>query len=456
MTGRLALLCCFALTVSAAASDGEPRLRFSKEVARGSATGEEILGIPLDSDIYATTRDDYRDLRIIDDRGAEVPYLLERVSRQKSTEVHEICTGKVVSLHVEEGKALEVVAALDDKAKNATGVTIQTPLSDYEHRVRVFGKATGGDWTPLVSDGLIFDYSRFMDIKNHDVSFPRNDYRQFKLVIEQELEEHESPFRELVRGQEEGKKDQRVEITQRLRRPFRIDGIELWRTAVRQEAETFPYPAAGLRVAHDAKEKTSRLEVESRREPLTRFSIQTSSRNFSRPARVFVPVERGIQTDWREVGQGTLSKIEFRAFRRAELRVDFPEHRHERYRLVIEDADNPPLEISGVEPEGTGYRLVFLGAPDRTYRVAYGSDTIEPPRYDTAAVLASLRAGYQVVTVKLGPQVQHAVHRSRWGLRDFLNSAFFLAVAILATVLVLAWALFRAGKRIQKMPQQDV
>ena len=130
-------------------------------------------------------------------------------------------------------------------------------------------------------------------------SFPANEYRQFKVIVEQELEDRESPLRELIRGREDGKdgkKETRTEITRNVRMPFRIDRVELWRTVENTggtEAEKFSYPTAGFRVEHDAKEKRSRVEIDSRREPLNRLSLSTDSRNFSRPARVLVPVERG-------------------------------------------------------------------------------------------------------------------------------------------------------------------
>ena len=122
---------------------------------------------------------------------------------------------------------------------------------------------------------------------------------------------------------------------------------------------------------------------------------------------------RGVQTDWVEVGRGTVVNIQFRAFHRAELQVDFPEQRQEHYRLEIENADNPPLEITRVEAEGTGYRLVFLRSEGRAYRLEYGSDTALAPTYDTAAVLASLNRGFHPVTVKLGPQIPNPGYRGR-------------------------------------------
>ncbi len=163
-----------------------------------------------------------------------------------------------------------------------------------------------------------------------------------------------------------------------------------------------------------------------------------------------------MRTDWVEVGRATLSLIQFRAFRHAELRVDFPEQRHEHYQLVIENADNPPLEITGIEAEGTPYRLVFLGSQDRTYRVEYGSDTAEPPRYDTAAVLASLSRGYQPVPVTLSPPIANSGYRAERGFRDIVSSTIFLTLAIIAMVVALGWALFRAGQRIKTLPREDV
>src|SRR5262249_31405533 len=185
------------------------------------------IAVTLDSDVYAGTRDGFPDLRIVDERDAFVPYLLEQIGKPKISQVRETCASKLLSLRVNEGKGLEIVVALDEKAPSAAGLTVQTPLSDYEHRVRVFGSKSGTDWSPLVADGVIFDYSRFMDIRNRDIDLPANDFRQFKLLVEQELEDRESPLRELIRAKEDGKKDTRVEITAKLRTPFRIDRVEL-------------------------------------------------------------------------------------------------------------------------------------------------------------------------------------------------------------------------------------
>ena len=79
-----------------------------------------------------------------------VPYLLEPIGKKRINQVRERCASNLKSLRVEEGKGLEIVIALDEKAPRARGLSIQTPLADFEHRVRVFGSQSGKDWTPLV------------------------------------------------------------------------------------------------------------------------------------------------------------------------------------------------------------------------------------------------------------------------------------------------------------------
>ncbi len=78
------------------------------------------------------------------------------------------------------------------------------------------------------------------------------------------------------------------------------------------------------------------------------------------------------------------------------------------------------------------------------------------PKYDTAAVLGSLNRGFNPLTVKLSPQVTIPGYRSERNLLAFLNSPLFLALAIFAMVAVLAWALFRAGMRIKRLPPEEV
>jgi len=58
------------------------------------------------------------------------------------------------------------------------------------------------------------------------------------------------------------------------------------------------------------------------------------------------------------------------------------------------------------------------------------------------------------VTVKLARQIAVPGYRAERGFRDILSTTVFLTLAITAIVLAFGWALFRAGHRIKKLPQE--
>jgi hypothetical protein len=439
--------------------------RYWREVERGASRSEDILAFRLDSDIYAATRIGLPDLRILDDLDAEAPYQIEPEVEFRDERIRSTLDTEVVGLE-EKGGSIEIRVRLPDKSPPAEGFCIATPMADYERKVHVAGSNDGTNWTVLASDRVIFDYSRYMDVKNRDVPLPANMFRQFKITIDEVTDQHESPYTELTRTIQGGKEAQRVEKTMLQRRPLRIDRIQMVYHVVKQhvrQARKAEYPVASLDVEHDTEKKQTILRLQTRREPLTRFTLQTPSRNFLRRASVQVPVVvsdkaglRPDRTEWRDIASATISRIQFRNFLREQLSIDFPEQRQEAYRIVIVNEDNPPLEVQGAKAEGNVYRAVFLAQEARPYRVFYGSETAKAPKYEVGAVLASLRQGFQPIEVPLGPQTDNVAFAGEPGptLLKFLNHGLFLGAAIVLMVAVLAWGLVRAGRQVDTLPKE--
>ncbi len=439
------------------AAEEAGRFRFWRDIDRGSANEEEILAFTLDSDIYAATRDGLPDLRILDATQVEAPYQIEPDVEYREERIRYSGPTEVVSLR-EEGNAIEVRVRLPKDAHDAEGFAFFTPQADYERKVRVFGSDDGTKWSPLVSDGIIFDYSRYMDVSNRDVPLPSNSFRQFRIVVEDVTDEKESPYKHLSRTFRGGKEEERKEDTTVQRRVFRIDRIEFFRYTTQQhvkKAKKAEYPVAGSDQETDAQKKQTILHVRTRREPLTAFTIQTASRNFNRRAVVEAPVVRGPTTEWTPIGQTTLSNFRFRNLRREHLTIEFPERRQEEYRIVVYNEDNPPLDVTGVKAEGNVYRAAFLAEEGKTHRVYYGSESAESPKYEAATVLATLRQSFQPTAVRLGNQVDNAAFGGEPGftLRNALNNWIFLGAVICLMVIVLAWGLFRAGRHLENLPK---
>lgn len=447
MIAKTALLLCLALT--AVAADQTLPQRFSRAVLR---TGQDqaLLAVTLDSAVYAASAVDFRDLRLTDQNGVETPYLLQKITGQKTVVRRIPSAGKIVSLNRSGETGIELVAELDKSAAVADGLTIVTAQRDYEYLLQIFGSADGKTWQTLAENARIFDYSRYAQIGNSDIELPANRYRQFKLVVAQASQTRSDGLMELTRTFANGSEQQRSESLELHSEPLHIDRIEFWQKVTETVADAeqrFDYPVA-FKIGQDAALKASVIDIDSKRQPLTGFRVQSFSPNFNRRAEVQISESQGLETHTRSLGQTYLQALHFQGFNRDQTAIEFAEQRRERYRIVIYNDDNPPLHINSVAGIGNGYRLLFLAQPGLSYQLGYGADKAEAPRYDVAPIQELLRRGYQASGAELGEEIALAPPEPEFDWAQWVNSRWFLGLAIALVALVLAWSLFKIGKRI--------
>jgi hypothetical protein len=210
-------------------------------------------------------------------------------------------------------------------------------------------------------------------------------------------------------------------------------------------------------VEQDAEKKDTIVYFHTKCQPLTEVTLETPSRNFVRSVELQMPVTRGTQTEWSTIAQGQVSLLDFGGERKESLAVSCSEHREREYRLVIHNADSPPLEISGVKAKGNSYRVVFLAAAGETYRLYYGAKKIDSPSYDAVAVLAPLRQGHAAKEARLGDETANAAaaRPSAISLSDVLNNPVVLGAVIVVLVTVLGAALYFAARRVDAIPEDN-
>jgi hypothetical protein len=430
--------------------------RFSRPVVWQDGGQQELLTVPLDNRIYAATRDGFPDLRLVDQDGIETPYLLEKAAETRTETRRLNCDSQLQALK-KKNKTIEIYLRLGKNEQTTDGLTVITPLTDFEHRVQVFGSGDGKNWSLLVKDAEIFDYSSYMPIANRDIPLPANTYRQFKLVVEEAVHTREAELKELtrtLRGGEEVARSERIDLH---RIPLQIERIQLWRNQTEVLPETdkrFEYPVAEYMITEDKEKQTTLIDVTTLREPLTGFTLYTSSDNFNRQATVQIPVRQGIETSMQVIGSGVLESLHFRDIRREQTAVSFPEQRQKTYRIVLGNRDNPPLAITGITGTGNGYNLIFLTTPGQTYLLRYGSEKAKRPAYDTAPIQELLRRGYKGIPATLAPESAETSVPETLDFAELLNSKWFLGLTVALMVAVLGWVLVRAGKRIEQFPRE--
>lgn len=442
-------------TIPAWAAEPEA-FRFHKQIERAEPEKESIVGVTLDSDAFAATRDGLPDVRVLDADGKQTPIIIEKVVETTSFSERVKLPSRVVKLDKKDDRLRIVLELLDDES-GAEGLTVVTPLKNYERRVRVFGSGEDFHWFSLEENGLIFDYSEFMDVENRDVRLGDNEYRRYAVEIVDIEDVRSSLFREMTRKYRGTEEVERVEKTVFQRRPFRIDRIKMWKTrekTLEKRDKKAGYHVAVSQVKEVLAERVTNIDLSARREPITELTLETPSTNFNRTVRVQVPMKRGINTEWRDIARGTFSRIKFDAYERQSLTISFPEQRSEEFRIVIDNGDNRPLDITGVKARGNVYRTVFIAEPNVSYRLAYGSETAETGDYDAAAVLAPLRAeGHQPVKAELGMEMENEVPDSAGNaFNELIANPLVWGAAIVVLVVLLGWALYSAVHRIDRLP----
>lgn len=451
---RAVLLWAFTSVLAAA----EPPYQFSRTLDVRDLQREELLAVTLDSDVFAATRNGLPDVRILDDQGDEVSYVRRKATTTRSETERKFWVAREPSARPLDGGGLEIIVELDDEDPQPDGVRFITPLKDFEHRVRVFASSDGRDWQPLTENGLVFDYSQYMDVRSDTVPAAADGQRHFRIVIDDVTAEQESQLLHLTRRLQGGQETERSERITIQRRPFRISRLEFWQDIEKQRvtgAKKAEYPVADFRVEEDAEKRRTIVSVDTHREPLTALKLRTTTRNFGRRAQVEREVVRGVQREWRPIGSATISQLDFRNLEREELAVSIPESRESAYRFVIENRNSPPLAVDGIVGEGNVYELVFLATPRSEYRLAYGNPDAEPPSYDVAAITASLAEGYKPVQATLGQPIEmHGAAEGAWSLSTLLNDTRFLVAAIVVLVIGLGFGLYHAGRRLSDLPEE--
>lgn len=445
------------LAVAREACGAEAAFQFSKEVRSPKLEQEELLAVALDSDVFAATQDTLADVRLSDAAGKPIPYLLRKAQTTIAGREKKTWPARRFSARPQDD-GLVITVELDKDDPHPNGLTIVSPLRNFEQRASVETSADAVEWTPVGEETVIFDYSRYLDVRNDSISFPETARRSFRIIIDDVTVEQRSELRAFARRLEGDQERERTELSAVERRPFRIDRIDFWREVEKQQVtgdEKAKYPATGHHVDHDAKNHRTIVQFDSRRQPLTTLKLKTADRNFSRHAAVEVKEVHGAARRWREIGSGTLSRIDFKSFRREHLTISFPQARQTQYRFVIDDRDSPPLAIEGIEAEGDVYELVYLAIPGERYHLIYGSLDAEAANYDTAAIQELLRSGFQPTRAELGSEGPSpgAGQPARIRPSELINNPLLLGTVILLLMVVLGWGLYRAMQRIDKLTE---
>lgn len=449
----LAGLCIASKSVGAKdlTTENQQSKRFERMIGFDGIQDQEIVRVPFDAAVYEHVSAVGHDVRIVNRADDEIPFLMRRQVSNTTRVGRKFWTVRNPQLQPTQDVGLVIHFKLDAQDPQPVGLRIITPLSDFEQTIQLFAVNETGE-VPLVVSGVLFDYTKYMNVRRTEINIPTTSAREFRLVISSPTADQQSTFLELTKELQSGLETNRQEAITIERRPFRIDRLELF-VEVEEVSATAPvtveYPLSIRETRQDLERKETQIQLTARKAPLERIEMVTNNKNFSRQAKVLAPDARDKFTQ--VAGTAQLHRLAFRELQQEQLAISLTAStQYTKLKLVIENRDSPALEVTNVRGFGYVDEAVFFASPNEEYRLIYASGATSLPDYDTAALNAVLAKGASPKLAILGPVVEGTVSRevAPRNIRDIINQPWIIGTVITGLVVILGWGLFRAAKRI--------
>lgn len=323
------------------------------EVTRKIETnGKEIYShVFLDEQVYHYAADDLRDLRVIDDKGQDVPYYLynEEINENCAKEVY---GAKVLDSYVDRDRVLFDIAV--DQEENVdrwlSYLTFEVDKSNFASEVTIQGSYDGIKWEK-VNNGeamAVYDVATDSQMALHFTNPVK--YCFFRLSMPQQT----NPIR-IIKAEAVYEKTDYTEQTY----------LKL-KKSLYQTAEDSNRKVTTITINND---DHLRINI---------FKVSVSG-VFNREYEVIGVDDQG-EEDILVWGDMHSDGIEDETCQ-IEIEV-MPSARYKAYKIEIDNLDDRPLEIKDIEQLYRIDKLVFKTEGERTYTLVYGDHTLTVPQYD--------------------------------------------------------------------------
>lgn len=441
-----------------------PFYRELRPPAAGAAAGNiaDVASIIADGAIYSAAcaisppADNLPDrLRIIDQENIETPFCFRLKTSAKSAFSENFFPAEVLSFKELPDNRAEIIVKRDVKQPVPVGLWIHTTKRNFEKQVAVSGSMDRVTWISLAKSVPIFDYSRFIDVRNDRVSLAANAFIFFKIEVANITENKDSPLTEIIRKNPGDTDTETMTINAFRKEPFRMERIsflERKETFLPSETETREEVIRELAISPDPDNRRTIVTFDTASQPLTALTLEIKESNFSRPVSVAgADISGG---PWTELVLERISRIDAGKVHQQHLTIPLnSERRYRHYRIIIDNQDNPPLTVAGIRAKENIYEVLFFPKTGSHYRLYYGGSGSVAPKYDTETVLRAIPPDASLAWV-MGNEQKNPIFKSSARLPWF-NSKILLVTAVIFMVGVLVWAIYRTTRSLNLTMKND-
>ena len=316
--------------------------------------GQRFTRLAADSD-SVQAHGGLGDLRLVDADGRELPYLLLAPPTRRVRWI----AGRVLPIaQTEKTSGFEVdLGALTD----VDAMAVDGLPSPFLKRFGLEGSGDRSRWTMLIEQGTLFDLPDER-VRQTDAVFDRGRYRYLRLTWDDTN-------------------------SGRIRTPSTARAREASPQSARDPMRV---PVTFERQASEPGRSRYRLQLPAAGWPVVALVIDPGAGDVFRIATVMETRFNGERADPVELGRARLARAEGRSPAASALRIRTDAPRTSELQLVIDNANNPPLDLQRIEVELAELPWIYFEAPGRPVTARYGDPAAQPPQYDLEARRSSI------------------------------------------------------------------
>jgi hypothetical protein len=355
--------------------------QFAQEMPIAGITKDSLYKIPLNPEHKQYMKSDFHDMRVYDNKGHEVPYVV--LSEPQLKAKSDFVEYKILSLrHVSD--YTEVVVHNPDRQK-ISNIAFNINNSDAYKYCSIEGSYDMNQWYSVsAGQELSLLYNEVYTNQYKCIYFPLNDYPYFRLSIDDWHHRHWHHNWESY--------------------PFKINSAGYFKNSV--IAGKLNDVLFSKTITEDAKTKTTTVRLLfTNNQQVDRLDFKIKApRLYKRHATIYV--------NRKQYGKGPKQTIRENLFEMElssdkVLMFDLPNFNEQELFIEIDNKDNPPLEIESINCMQLASYLIADFKGNTTYTLKCGNDSLKVPEYDLGSFVSQipqLLPEAQLGTVKILPK----------------------------------------------------
>jgi len=340
---------------------------YTHQAAIDSVQTDGMYRIELSPQIRALAKIDMSDLRILDAKQAQVPYII--INEPIAHVFTSFIEYKIISTEIKNNRHTKLVIEKTDK-QPISNISLYLSNTNIIKTCRLNGGNNLKQWYAISDDqelASLYDNTHTSIYKS--IYFPPVDYRYYQIFIN---DSNSAPFNIIKAGY------------------FKGDIIRGKMLSVISQNYT---------IVNDAKNKKTQINISFDNAQIINqliFKIK-EPKFYKRQAHVFVKRQRTYK---KKVETYTENLFDFELNSERPAKFDVPEINEKEFTIEIEDLDNPPLKIEDIQFKQSAVSLITNLKKLGKYKLVMGDKNLKVPQYDLEYFKDKMALQLPVVSVK--------------------------------------------------------